>query len=218
MEIWIVDDAFFMRKMLKNIIVEHTGYVPRELEDGQEFIDTYTEFVKKGFSVDLVFLDLTMPVMDGRTALKKANQIKPTNFVICSNLSSQHVIIDCVKNGAVGFVSKPFEENQITNTLDKFTPRIEFNKKGYVIDVTINKIFALLKQKKYDVVEKELKAGFDINSTYNGKDIIDYLTFSHCSDVYDWVLHYESLFNANLQRKLGGIKLRHLFNNGLSKT
>ena len=70
--ILLVDDAAFMRMMLKDILVKNGYEVLGEAENGLKAIEKYKEL-----NPDLVIMDITMPEMDGIDAVKEIKKIKP---------------------------------------------------------------------------------------------------------------------------------------------
>ena len=111
----VVDDAMFMRMMLKNILTKNGYEVCGEAANGQEAIDKYIEL-----RPDLMLLDITMPEMDGITALKKIKMIEPkAKIIMCSAMGQQGMIIDAIQNGAIDFIVKPFQEDRVLESLHK---------------------------------------------------------------------------------------------------
>src|SRR5690625_7310768 len=81
----IVDDAAFMRMMIKDILIKNGYSVVGEAENGNVAVEKYKEL-----SPDLVTMDITMPEKDGITALKEIRAIDPTATVImCSAMGQQ---------------------------------------------------------------------------------------------------------------------------------
>ena len=111
----IVDDAAFMRMSLK-MMLERNGYqVVGEAENGEVGIKKYMEL-----KPDLVTMDITMPEMDGITALKAIMQYDPKACVLLvSAMGQQHFVMEAITNGAKGFIVKPFQEEHIIKTLSK---------------------------------------------------------------------------------------------------
>src|SRR5690625_1393649 len=99
-KVLIVDDAAFMRMMIKDIL-EKNGYeVVGEAQNGVEAVEKYEEL-----SPDLVTMDITMPEMDGIEALKKIQEINPEATVImCSAMGQQAMVIDAIQAGAKDFI------------------------------------------------------------------------------------------------------------------
>ena len=113
--ILVVDDAMFMRRMLKDILVKHGYEVCGEAANGQEAIDKYIEL-----RPDFVLLDITMPEMDGITALKEIKKIDPQAVVvICSAMGQQAMVIDAIQGGAIDFIIKPFQEDRVLESLQR---------------------------------------------------------------------------------------------------
>lgn len=106
----IVDDAVFMRLMLKNMIEEHEGFkVIGEGSDGREAIDLAREL-----KPDIMTLDITMPVMNGTEALPKVLEASPdTKVIMVSAMGQQAAMIEAIQKGASDFVVKPFEKSKI---------------------------------------------------------------------------------------------------------
>ena len=103
-KILIVDDAAFMRMMIKDILVKNGYEIVGEGADGYQAIELYKET-----SPDLVTMDITMPEMDGITALKEIRNINPNAKVImCSAMGQQAMVIDAIQAGAKDFIVKPF--------------------------------------------------------------------------------------------------------------
>lgn len=112
-KILLVDDAAFMRMMIKDTLSKN-GYTDvHEAADGQLAVAKYEE-VKP----DLVFMDITMPNMDGLEALKtiKANDPKAV-VVMCSAMGQEAMVIEAIKSGAKDFIVKPFKPERIVKTL-----------------------------------------------------------------------------------------------------
>lgn len=111
----IVDDATFMRMMLKNMLVEAGHEVIGEAENGAEAVQRFQEL-----KPDLVTMDITMPEMDGVTALKEIRAIDPAAKVImCSAMGQQAMVIESIQAGAVDFVVKPFQAERVVEAAAK---------------------------------------------------------------------------------------------------
>lgn len=119
-KILIVDDAVFMRTIIRGIL-EPAGFtVAAEANDGKEAVDTYKELLESGQKPDLVIMDITMDKMDGITALKLLKKMDPdVKVVMCSSLTSQHIVVEAVRSGAKHFISKPFDKDNVIETIQK---------------------------------------------------------------------------------------------------
>lgn len=114
-KILLVDDAAFMRMMLKNTL-EQAGYTDIiEAEDGAKAVETYN-----AEKPDLVFMDITMPNKDGLEALKEIRGNDPNaTIVMCSAMGQEAMVIDSIKSGARDFIVKPFKPDRILSTVQK---------------------------------------------------------------------------------------------------
>ena len=115
-KIMLVDDAAFMRMMIKNMLTQggYTDIV--EAQDGNQAVEMY-----KSESPDLVIMDITMPDKDGIEALQEIKQFDPnSNVVMCSALGQEKLVLDALKFGAADFIVKPFKPDRIMETVTKF--------------------------------------------------------------------------------------------------
>lgn len=111
----VVDDAAFMRMMIKDILTKNGYEVVAEANDGLQAIEKYKEV-----SPDLVTMDITMPEMDGITALKEIKKIDANAKVImCSAMGQQAMVIDAIQAGAKDFIVKPFQQERVIEAVKK---------------------------------------------------------------------------------------------------
>ena len=114
-KILIVDDAAFMRMMIKDILVKNGFDVVGEAADGLQAVEKYSEL-----QPDLVTMDITMPEMDGIEALKKIKEQDPSAIVImCSAMGQQAMVIDAISAGAKDFIEKPFQADRVIEAIEK---------------------------------------------------------------------------------------------------
>ncbi|HHT48646.1 MAG TPA: response regulator [Firmicutes bacterium] len=111
----VVDDAAFMRMMIKDILKKGGYEVVGEAEDGIKAIEKFKEL-----KPDLVTMDITMPEMDGITAVKEIKKIDPDAVIImCSAMGQQAMVIDAIQAGAKDFVVKPFQPDRVLEAVKK---------------------------------------------------------------------------------------------------
>jgi two-component system, chemotaxis family, chemotaxis protein CheY len=113
--ILVVDDAAFMRTVLKKILTEAGHEVVSEATDGVDAIVKYAEC-----RPDLVTMDITMPKMDGVQALKAIRGTDGNARVImCSAMGQESLVVEAISNGARDFVAKPFEADRVVEAVAK---------------------------------------------------------------------------------------------------
>lgn len=113
-KILIVDDAAFMRMMVKDTLTKG-GYT--DIVEAVDGADAVAKF--KETSPDLVIMDITMPNMDGLEALKAIKaENGGANIVMCSAMGQESMVIDAIKSGAKDFIVKPFKPDRILKTVE----------------------------------------------------------------------------------------------------
>ncbi len=113
--IMIVDDAAFMRMMLKDILTKNGFNVIGEAENGVQAVEKYSEL-----NPDLVLMDITMPEMDGIQAVKNIKQNNPSaNIVMCSAMGQQSMVVESIQAGAKDFIVKPFDPERVIEAVNK---------------------------------------------------------------------------------------------------
>lgn len=111
----VVDDAAFMRMMIKDILKKGGYEVIGEAEDGVKAVEKYKEL-----QPDLVTMDITMPEMDGITAVKEIKKIDTNaQIIMCSAMGQQAMVIDAIQAGAKDFVVKPFQPDRVLEAIRK---------------------------------------------------------------------------------------------------
>lgn len=110
----VVDDAGFMRLVMKDIL-EKNGYeVVGEAENGAEAVEQYTRL-----KPDIVTMDITMPVMDGIEAVQHIRESDPgARIIMCSAMGQQQMVVKAIRAGAKDFVVKPFHRERVLKALE----------------------------------------------------------------------------------------------------
>ena len=111
----IVDDAAFMRMMIKDILTKNGYAVVGEAENGLNAVEKYAEYMP-----DLVTMDITMPEMDGISAVKEIKKNDPNaRIIMCSAMGQQAMVIDAIQAGARDFIDKPFQPDRVLEAVAK---------------------------------------------------------------------------------------------------
>lgn len=116
-KVMIVDDAAFMRMLLKNILVSNEYEVVAEAANGLEAVEMY-----QTHQPDIVTMDITMPIMDGVVALREILKIdSEAKVCMVSAMGQDKVIMESVKSGAKDFIVKPFDAEIVLDKMEKLT-------------------------------------------------------------------------------------------------
>ena len=112
-KILVVDDAAFMRKVIKDTLSK-AGYTDlHEAVDGADAVEKYNSL-----KPNLVLMDITMPNMDGLEALKAIRAADGgANVVMCSAMGQETMVIDAIRSGAKDFIVKPFKIERVLKTV-----------------------------------------------------------------------------------------------------
>jgi len=107
--ILVIDDAAFMRSMIRDIFARGPFVVVGEADNGVDGVRLYREF-----RPDLTTMDIVMPLMDGITALREIVRIDPAaKVVMVSALGQEALIAEAIESGASDFIVKPFQASRV---------------------------------------------------------------------------------------------------------
>lgn len=111
----LVDDASFMRMMLKNILVGSGYEVVGEAENGAKAIEQF-----KALKPDLVIMDIIMPEMGGIDAVREIIKLNPSaKILMCSSMGQQSLVVEAIQAGAKDFIVKPFQPSNVLEAVKK---------------------------------------------------------------------------------------------------
>ncbi len=111
----IVDDAAFMRMMLKNLIEKNGYQVVGEAGNGAEAIEKYQEL-----RPELITMDVTMPELDGIRAIQEIKKINSrVKIIVISAMGREEVVREALLAGASSFIIKPFDEKKVVTTIER---------------------------------------------------------------------------------------------------
>lgn len=114
-KILVVDDAAFMRMMIKDMLTKNGFEVVGEAENGAIGVEMYKEL-----KPDAVTMDITMPEMDGIAAVKAIRQFDANaTIVMCSAMGQQMMVMEAIQAGAKDFIVKPFQQDRVLQALSR---------------------------------------------------------------------------------------------------
>jgi two-component system chemotaxis response regulator CheY len=105
----VVDDSMFIAKQLGQIFTSEGFEIADSAVDGAQGVEKY-----KALRPDLVTLDITMPVMDGVSALEKILEFdKQASVIMVSALGKEDVVKKCLLMGAKSYIVKPLDRKKV---------------------------------------------------------------------------------------------------------
>mgnify|MGYP002780713477 CR=1 FL=1 len=107
--ILIVDDSFYMRTMLKNMLTDAGYEVVGEAANGQQALEMAAQT-----NPDLITLDVILPDNTGLDVLKGIRQEQPdVKVVMCSAVGQEVIVNEALESGATAYIVKPFSEEKV---------------------------------------------------------------------------------------------------------
>ena len=127
LKVLIVDDVSIMRKTLKDILAEHCEIDHVNLVEASDGADAV--FMYEQTRPDVVFLDITMPDMNGKEVIEKLKLIDPEPIIImCSGSGDKMSVIECIRAGAKDYVRKPVTRERVLDALTKIEGEVIIKK------------------------------------------------------------------------------------------
>ena len=115
MKLLIVDDSNIIRKAIQKYSSKYNLEIAGQAENGKVALEIFKKEMP-----DLVTLDITMPEMDGLTALEEMIKLKKdVKILIVSALSDKKTALEAIEKGAIGFIQKPFTEEKLDASMKK---------------------------------------------------------------------------------------------------
>lgn len=110
-KVLVVDDSVFVTKQIGQILSSEGFEIVGTAANGEEGVEKYKELHP---NVDLVTMDITMPKMDGVTALEKIIEFdKDANVVMVSALGKQDLVKKALLAGAKNYIVKPLDRKKV---------------------------------------------------------------------------------------------------------
>lgn len=113
MKILVVDDSNVMRNKISRVAATQSLQIVGLAKDGVRAVEAFQQT-----QPDLVTMDLTMPEMDGVTCVRELVALRPDiRILVISALADKATAIEALKAGAMGFLLKPFTDEQLAEAL-----------------------------------------------------------------------------------------------------
>lgn len=115
LKLMIVDDSNIIRSKITHTLTQHDMQVVATASNGEEAVKLFG-----AHKPDVVTMDLTMPRMDGLECIRALRKIDPSiSILVVSALADKATAIQALKEGAQGFLCKPFSETDLTEAMEE---------------------------------------------------------------------------------------------------
>lgn len=115
----VVDDAAFLRELIKNIVISAGGMCVGEAENGSDAVKLIQATLP-----DLVFMDMVMPLKNGIETAQAVKEFAPDIKIIgCSTIDDEMLIEKAMQAGFDAYLTKPFTKDQILKAIAKVLPQ-----------------------------------------------------------------------------------------------
>ncbi len=115
LKLMIVDDSNIIRSKITRTLTQHDMQVVATASNGEDAVKLFG-----AHKPDVVTMDLTMPRMDGLECIRALRKIDPSiSILVVSALADKATAIQALKEGAQGFLCKPFSETDLTEAMEE---------------------------------------------------------------------------------------------------
>jgi len=113
-KVMVVEDAPFIREMIRDILESHEHQIVAEASNGQEALEKY-----QATKPEIVLMDILMPGMDGLSAINKIREVDPqARIIVVSALVKETLKKEALRAGALDFVAKPFQVERLLEAVN----------------------------------------------------------------------------------------------------
>jgi len=110
----VVDDSTIMRRNLSAILTNAGHTIVAEAANGELGVKEY-----KKRKPDLVTMDITMPILDGISAVKQIMAVDPeAQIIMISSLDQKFMVLTALQNGARHYIIKPFSPEKVIKVIE----------------------------------------------------------------------------------------------------
>jgi len=112
-KILVVDDSILMRNNIKSYIEDLGHSVVGEADNGAMAVEMCKEL-----KPDMITMDITMPNMDGITAISKIHEFdSEVHIIVATSHGQEEVIMKALQAGAKGYILKPMSESNLSEAI-----------------------------------------------------------------------------------------------------
>ena len=155
--ILVVDDEIRIRRMLSDFLRSY-GYDILQAENGKQALDIFYE---KNNKIDLILLDVMMPIMDGNKALKEIRDFSLVPVIMLTAKSEEYDELIGLNSGADDYITKPFSPTILLARMENVLKRVGKNRENIIevndIKVNMDSKEVFLKNKLVVLTPKEFE-------------------------------------------------------------
>ena len=130
LNILIVDDSILMRNNIRSYVESLGHFVIAEADDGTKAVAKCAEL-----KPDVITMDITMPNMDGITAIAKIKEFNTdVNIIVATSHGQEEVIMKALQAGAKGYILKPVNKNNLNEAINNIYNNEIIDKEEYLLD------------------------------------------------------------------------------------
>ncbi|MCL2199194.1 MAG: response regulator [Defluviitaleaceae bacterium] len=118
MKILIVEDTAILRTILKDILKKFCKIDPEKIFEAADAMKALADY--KTISPDMVFMDIGMPKLNGKEAVRQLLEIDPNAYIVmCTGSRKMNDVVECVRAGAKDYLVKPLDPERVKEALRK---------------------------------------------------------------------------------------------------
>ena len=193
LNVLVVDDDRFINQLVC-LRLQKRGYQVSSAYDGREAL----EFIQRT-PPDLVFLDVTMPALDGLSVLERIRRERLDIAVIMMTAyGSERVAVEALRQGADDYLSKPFEAIDFDAVLERAVRRLLLTRQNALLRRRLEQEMAAAAQVQADLLPSGLPSlpNFEFAVYFRPASAVS-------GDFYDWVLNEDGSLTFTLADVMG---------------
>jgi len=118
LRILIVEDTAILRTILKDILRKFCKIEPEKIFEAADAMKAIADY--KTINPDMVFMDIGMPKLNGKDAVRQLLEIDPNAYIVmCTGSRKMNDVVECVRAGAKDYLVKPLDPERVKEALRK---------------------------------------------------------------------------------------------------
>jgi two-component system chemotaxis response regulator CheY len=118
MRVMIVEDTAILRKIMRDILKEFCGINDADIYDAEDALKAIKEY--KIVRPDIVFLDIAMPIINGKKAISQLLTVdENANIIMFTGSRDEQDVFDCIAAGAKDYLVKPLSPTRVQDAVRK---------------------------------------------------------------------------------------------------